>query len=450
MVLRAVLTSRFVPGMRMPLYIAAGAAGGEMTGKRFALWTAFAVCIWVPLIVGMALLFGKMVGEVLHERWWLFLIAVFVLLHGIRFGLAMTTASGRRRISIKLRRWGHHEWWPTWAMYLNMLPFFALLALRYRSLSIWTLANPCLPEGGVIGESKDQILNMLPEANRLRHFPIAELDKREGSEVRMAQVKAEMARRGWDWPVIIKPDEGQRGRGIAKVEDEQELAEALDLRPGTLICQQYHPGPHEVGIFYIKEPGQAAGRIFSITWKVFPIITGDGVQTIEQLIVRHPRYRMQQDTFLHRLGTQADEVLPDGQAMRLAEAGNHAQGTRFEDGAHLITPELEAAVDRMLSQIEGGFEFGRLDVRFADLDAFKRGEDMAVIELNGVTSESTNIYDPNWSLWQARHTFMRQWEALAKIGAAHRAAGRKPRSLLKIAFDAWRWAKKQRVPPVAD
>jgi len=87
-------------------------------------------------------------------------------------------------------------------------------------------------------------------------------------------------------------------------------------------------------------------------------------------------------------------------AAALAEAGNHCQGTLFKDGAHLITPELEARIDQLAKKLEG-FYFGRIDIRYADEASFKRGEDFAVIEFNGVTSESTNLYDPDWSLWQA-------------------------------------------------
>src|SRR5262249_25588752 len=102
--------------------------------------------------------------------------------------------------------------------------------------------------------------------------------------------------------------------------------------------------------------------------------------------------------------------------------GNHCQGTLFRDGAHLITPELERAVDAIARQFPG-FHVGRFDVRYADPAAFRAGRDMAIVELNGVTSESTNLYDPSWSLFAAYRTLFRQWALLSRIGHANRQRG---------------------------
>ena len=67
----------------------------------------------------------------------------------------------------------------------------------------------------------------------------------------------------------------------------------------------------------------------------------------------------------------------------------------FLDGAELITPAVEARIDEIARQVPGFF-IGRFDVRYASLEAFRRGDDLAIVELNGVTSESTNIYDPDY------------------------------------------------------
>jgi hypothetical protein len=65
---------------------------------------------------------------------------------------------------------------------------------------------------------------------------------------------------------------------------------------------------------------------------------------------------------------------------------------------------------------------------------FKAGRDLAVIELNGVTSESTNVYDPSWPLWRAYLTLGRQWSILFRIADANVRAGVKPTS----PDDLWR------------
>jgi hypothetical protein len=65
----------------------------------------------------------------------------------------------------------------------------------------------------------------------------------------------------------------------------------------------------------------------------------------------------------------------------------------FRDGSHLLTPQLEQAIVRPLDHF-GGFYMGRFDIRFNDAEEFKVGRGWSIVELNGVTSESTNLYDP--------------------------------------------------------
>ena len=46
-----------------------------------------------------------------------------------------------------------------------------------------------------------------------------------------------------------------------------------------------------------------------------------------------------------------------------------------------------------------------------------------MIELNGVSSEATNLYDPRGTLRAAYGTLFRQWEIAFRIGASNRARG---------------------------
>jgi hypothetical protein len=115
-------------------------------------------------------------------------------------------------------------------------------------------------------------------------------------------------------------------------------------------------------------------------------------------------------------------VLADGEPFRLALAGNHAQGTLFRDGSHLFTPALERRIDEIARSYEGFF-VGRFDIRYRDVEAFKAGRDLAIVELNGATAESTDIYDPDRSILQAYRQLFRQWSLVFAIGAANRSRG---------------------------
>lgn len=304
-----------------------------------------------------------------------------------------------------------------WLFYLPLAPWVGWLALRHGGLRTITAANPGFPHGGIVGESKADILAKLPAG---WVAPFCRIDAGRPAE-RLA-VLADLLEAGWRFPLILKPDQGERGAGVRLVRTRAAAEAWLAATAWPILVQRYHPGPFEAGIFYVRRPDEAFGRVFSITDKHFPSVVGNGRATLAQLVWRHPRYRMQAEVFLERLNGQARRVPAAGERVALAIAGNHCQGTLFRDGAHLCTPALERRIDE-IARAAPGFCFGRFDVRYSDPAAFAAGRGFEVIELNGATSESTNVYDPEFSLVRAYVTLGRQWSLLFRIGAANRAAG---------------------------
>lgn len=332
----------------------------------------------------------------------------------------MTRRAGslRDRLGARLARWRHWEFWPAWMLYLPIVPHILTLAIKHRGLTTPTAANPGIPHGGVVGESKFDILGRLPNDSIV---PSALLSH-GAPEDRLKALQRTMTRDGWSYPIILKPDVGERGAGVRLIRDDATARSYLETNTYPVLAQVYHPGPFEAGVFYYRYPGVPTGHIFSITDKRFPVIHGDGRSTLAELIWRHPRYRLQADRFLARLNGQADRVLTPSEPYRLAIAGNHCQGTMFQDGRHLWTLELEVRVDEIAKHFDG-FYFGRFDVRYSDVTAFKAGHGFSIIELNGISSESTNIYDPRGTLRTAHDILRQQWDILFDIGARNRARG---------------------------
>ena len=243
-----------------------------------------------------------------------------------------------------------------------------------------------------------------------------------GVSERVARVQEHLESAGWAFPVVLKPDVGQRGAGVRLVRSIADVAAYLSQVTNSVVIQPYHAGPFEAGVFYYRRPGCPTGRILSITDKRFPAIVGDGASTVEELIWAHPRYRLQADTFLARHADVLDRVPGAGERLPLGMAGNHCQGTLFLDGRHLITAALESRIDDIARTFDGFF-IGRFDIRYGDVERFKTGTDLAIVELNGATAESTNIYDPHTTLFDAYRQLFRQWSIVFSIGAANRAAG---------------------------
>lgn len=443
---RAVFTARFVPGLRLPTYLAAGIMGGRTL--RLLVATAAAALVWTPLLViSVAFLGDTLIGP-LRKYFGGGLSLVLAVLIGwcsLHLVTQLMTGAGRADLRLKLARLRRWEFWPMWLFYPPVLLWIAWLAIRHRSLGVVTTCNPGILHGGLVGESKFDILAL---SKSPRIVPTTRHDPADAGQATAAILHAVEAG-GWGWPIILKPDVGQRGAGVKLARSHDDVAAYVAAAVGPVIAQPYHPGPFEAGVMYYRMPGEPHGRIFSITDKVFPFVTGDGRRSLESLILSHPRYRLQSATFFARHAANLSDVPGDGVVIRLAVAGNHCQGTLFRDGGYLITPALEAAVDELARSFQG-FYFGRFDVRYSAVEAFKAGRDLAVIELNGATSESTNIYDPGWSLLRAYGVLFRQWSILFRVGAANRKAGARASTVGEVARDALRYYRGKKAASLAD
>jgi hypothetical protein len=183
-----------------------------------------------------------------------------------------------------------------------------------------------------------------------------------------------------------------------------------------------------------------------MTLKVFPHLTGDGRQTLDQLIGADPRARRLADLYRERHRERLDEVLAEGELFPLVFAGNHCQGTIFKDGSHLVTPELERRIDEISRSIPGFF-FGRYDIRFTALEGFLRAEDLSIVEINGASAEATHIWDASATLLDAYATLFEQFRIVFTIGAANRRLGHRPLGVIRFVSDALSFRKLARSYP---
>ena len=323
------------------------------------------------------------------------------------------------------------EFWPMWAFYPPVMAYAAWQMLRHRSVLLPTAANPSFPGGGFFGESKAEIL-----ALAVRHVPdwvapFVTVDRPatpgpDASAERDAAL-AVLDRAGLALPVVAKPDLGCRGAGVKLVRTPEQLQAYLAAFPAgaRLLLQRLVPHEGEAGIFYCRLPGQAKGRIVSITLKYFPHVVGDGRRSLRTLIEADPRAGKLAHLYLKRHIARLDTVPAAGEAVRLAFAGSHSRGAIFRNGTHLVTPEMEARFDA-IAQALPEFHFGRFDVRFGSFSDVQLGRGFTILEINGAGAESTHIWDRRTGLLQAWRDLMRQYRWLFEIGAANRARGFQP------------------------
>jgi len=466
---KAVFLTRVISGTRLPVYLGAGFVGAGFAG--FALWTGVAVALWTPLVVGgTALVGGSLIAwleQHLGRSWTTWIVAaivVFITLH-----LALKSWRHRRAIFIAILRALRFEFWPNWAVYGPLLPWFAWQSLRFGGARTLTATNPCWPDGGAVGESKLEGLGAFDAeftAPAFRVIPaqISEKALPTFTDALIENALAQLATQPWTgadishpsestatpWPrpVIVKPDSGQRGIAVKLVRDANAFRAVFRASHAPLLVQRYEDGSCEVGLFVMRAEGERA-RLFAICEKRFPFAVGDGRASLREIIMRDRRLRLQERVFLTRLGDEADRIPAEGERIRLANAGNHAQGCLFVDGERLRTPALEAWVKRACESARG-FHYGRLDVRFADESACMRGEGGVILEANGILSEATNMYDPSFGALRAWGIMRSHWREAFRIGAKNRARGVPGMALLAV-LRHWReWRRTARLTEYAD
>ena len=420
-----IVASRFLPGTRLPTYVAAGVLRAPLL--RFVGWFALACALWTPLLVGLAVVFGRTTRELLAG--WSSAVPALVIAALLGWAVSKLIVSlgtwrGRRLALGRWRRLTRWEFWPMWIVYPPVVLYIAWLGLRHRRLTLPTIVNPGIGAGGgLVGESKSEILRGLSRSEAVA--PWMQIPA-GSSDARLAAVRAFIARERLQFPIVLKPDVGERGAGVVIARDFAAVERALAENPAALIAQAYVPGV-EFGVFYFRHPAATRGEILAITDKRMVAVIGDGERTLEELILADERAVCMAAFFLRQFATRLDDVPPAGERIALSELGTHCRGALFLDGTHLLTPELDDAVERV-SRAFDGFYFGRYDVRAESPEAFQRGE-FKIIELNGLTSEATSIYDPRHSVWFGWRMLCRQWRTAFAIAAANRDRGAEPLTL---------------------
>lgn len=437
----AIVLSRFVPGSRLPLYLAAGTL--RHPARAFASVTGICSVLWVTAIFVAA----RYAALARLDIWGSFVAFSAVLLLAPWAGMKLFRYAfpKLRTVFKKYRRW---EFWPAWMFYPPVVAICGWLSIRYRGVALPTLANPSFRNGGIVGESKIDILQMLMSAAAEYVaegylLPAAALQERIECFRRIRREQA------FPYPLVLKPNVGQRGAGFKVVHSEAEALAYLERVSSGVIMQRYVADEKEVGIFYYRMPGDSGGEIFAVTEKLFPHVIGDGASTFEALVHKNERASLIAGRYLRRFPELQGKVLAAGERVRLVEAGNHCQGCIFRDGGHLLSEALRSRIDQISKAIPGFF-IGRYDIRYSSDEALLRGENFTIIELNGAASEATNIYDERNSLLSAYRTLYNQWDLVYRIGRANRNRGHKPASALDVLKDARLYAAMSQCYPAAD
>ncbi|MEP6747568.1 MAG: D-alanine--D-alanine ligase [Bacteroidota bacterium] len=313
---------------------------------------------------------------------------------------------------IRLFNW---EYWSFNAVYGCIMPVWLLLSVRARSFFFFSASNPSIEYGGFLMESKKKIYDIIPQ-----HYYPRTIYILYGTNPQ--QVIVQLQSLDFRYPLIGKPDIGGQGRGVKKLHNEAELICYANISPVDYLIQEFVSQPNEVGVFYYRYPGDAVGHVSGIVRKELLAVAGDGVSTMNELLLKDKRFILQMPVLTKLYSDTLNEVLPEGEIKELVPYGNHARGAKFLDDSHLADEVFTKTIDDICRQVEG-FYYGRLDIRYNTWEELRQGENISIIELNGAGSEPTHMYDPTHSLFFAWKEIIRHWIILWRISRINHKKG---------------------------
>lgn len=410
-----IFASRFMPGLRLPTYFAAGVLKTKFTW--FVLYFSIAGIIWTPTLVWISSRLG-LGAEVLlnrfqeHATWVLlaFLVTAFLL---VKLIVPAFSFRGRRGLVGAGRRFRHWEYWSRGRLYAPVLPSILATAWKHRSLRLVTAVNPSMEGGGLVGESKSKAFAAM-QGSSIPAF--LALDAKQSPSSKSHAVTTWMEENTLRFPIILKPDCSERGYGVRKIQTQEDVEQWWEEFPRAALAQAYVEGP-EFGISCKRMPGEKEIRMFALGMKVPPTVTGDGEQNLEQLVLWHSRHVAQAEVILGANAHRLYDIPAKGEVVELSPLGTRSRGAQFLDRQDLHTPDLERAIQGICSHIPD-FHLGRLDLRAPTLEDLRAGKNLSILELNGLTGEPANLYDPKYSVKQARHALRNHWRD-AYAMAAH-------------------------------
>jgi len=297
---------------------------------------------------------------------------------------------------IKLFNW---EYWPFHVVYFPVYPYYLFLSLKARSLFFFNTSNPAIRNGGFLMESKKEIYDLIPS----EYYPSTLFFK---TTTPPQKIVASIKQQNLKYPLIGKPDIGMKGMMVKKLENENDLVGYASNSKVDFLIQEFIPYQNEVGIFYYRYPNESTGFISGIVRKEFLTVTGDGISTVEQLLLKNKRAVLQLPILRIKEKDKMHCVLKKDEELVIVPYGNHVRGAKFLDDSCMIDEELTNTIDGICKRVNG-FYFGRLDIRYNTWQELKQGKNFSIIELNGSGSEPTHIYDPG-------HSIFRAWKEIAK------------------------------------
>jgi hypothetical protein len=320
-----------------------------------------------------------------------------------------------KKIIERITNW---EAWPFKLLYAPIAPMWVWYMIKSGAVWFFTPSNPKITFGGMDGEPKKEMYDLLPKESYPATFNVL-------PQQSFAAVKELLWQSNIQYPFIVKPEVGCQGILFRKIDKEAELLNYHSKIPVEYIVQEMVHYPMEVSVFYIRHPKQPKGIVTGFLHKIPLQVIGNGKDTLEQLVMHHPKAQKRMGEMHSKHKQRWDEVIPAGEKYMLSYAANHNRGAHFIDLKEHIDDKLVSIFDTISHNINDFF-YGRYDIMCSSVEDLKNGKNFAILEYNGCGAEPNHFYDTGYTLPGAYKEILKHWKALYEICKYNSRQGIKP------------------------
>lgn len=312
----------------------------------------------------------------------------------------------------KISNW---EAWPFKLIYFPITPVWFFYMLKARSVWFFSNVNPTIEFAGFEGETKKEMYDQLPKDLYPKTIYIEPYEAFDIVEIKIKKSDIQ-------YPFVVKPNIGMHALLFRKIENKEALKEYHTKVDVEYVLQDLIEYPMEFSVFHIRYPGETKGIITGFIQKEYLQIVGDGMDTIEELILKHPKAKLRLNEIFAKHSAVLNNVLEKEEIYYLSIAGNHNRGARFLNLEHEIDEQLENVFNK-ISNDSKHFYYGRYDFKCTSLEDLKKGKNISILEFNGVGAEPNHIYDCEMNYFRAMSTILKHWKMMYEISEINRKAG---------------------------
>ena len=300
-------------------------------------------------------------------------------------------------------------------LYAPIVPVWVWYIIRSRAIWFFTASNPKLTFGGMEGEPKKEMHDLLPPHLCPVFFNVQPSED-------FSVISKKVKEKNIQFPLIVKPEVGGQGILFRKINNEAQLKNYHEQVPVEYFVQEFIQYPIEVSLFYYRYPNNSKGVITGFLQKLPMQVTGDGIHTLKELIMMNSKSGKRIDELRLKHENNFDKILPACDKYMLSYAANHNRGASFIDLKNEIDESLVKILDEISLSINDFF-YGRYDIMCNSIEELKQGKNFVILEYNGCGAEPNHFYDTGYTLMNAWKEILKHWKILYQISRYNYKAG---------------------------